>query len=38
MELPEKLEKELINQRFDMQNVHTDDEKICEVIKWLAQE
>ena len=38
VELPDKLEKVLHNQRFDMQNVHTDDEKISEVIKWLAQE
>jgi lipoate-protein ligase A len=38
VELPDKLEKVLINQRFDMQNVETDDEKMCEVIKWLAQE
>ncbi|MBP3462611.1 MAG: lipoate--protein ligase [Tyzzerella sp.] len=38
VDLPEKLEKVLINQRFDMKNVETNDEKICEVIKWLAQE
>ncbi len=38
VEFPDKLEKVLHNQRFDMQNVHTDDEKISEVIKWLAQE
>ena len=38
VEFPEKLEKVLINQRFDMQNVATDDEKVSEVIKWLAQE
>ena len=38
VEFPEKLEKVLHNQRFDMQNVKSDDEKICEVIKWLAQE
>lgn len=38
VELPEKVEKVLINQRFDMKNVKTDDEKICEIIKWLAQE
>jgi lipoate-protein ligase A len=38
VELPDKLENVLINQRFDMQDVETDDEKIEEVIKWLAQE
>ncbi|MBR2401362.1 MAG: hypothetical protein IKB01_01145, partial [Lachnospiraceae bacterium] len=38
VEFPEKLEKVLISQRFDMQNVEAEDEKICEVIKWLAQE
>lgn len=38
VELPEKLERVLINQRFDMQYVETDDEKTEEVIKWLAQE
>lgn len=38
VEFPEKLEKVLTNQRFDMQNVETEDEKIKEVIKWLAQE
>ena len=36
--LPEKVEKVLINQRFDMENVETDDEKICEIVEWLAQE
>jgi lipoate-protein ligase A len=38
VEFPEKLEKVLINQRFDMQDVETEDEKIEEVIQWLAQE
>ena len=38
VDFPEKLEKVLINQRFDMENVETEDEKIEEVIKWLAQE
>lgn len=38
VDLPEQLEQVLINQRFDMKNVETDDEKIEEVIKWLAQE
>ncbi len=38
VEFPEKLEKVLINQRFDVKDVETDDEKIEEVIKWLAQE
>lgn len=38
VDLPEKLEKVLINQRFDMKNVETKNEKIEEVIKWLAQE
>ena len=38
VELPERLEKVLINQRFDMKDVESDDEKIEEVIKWLAQE
>lgn len=38
VDLPEKLENVLINQRFDMKNVETEDEKIEEVIKWLAQE
>lgn len=38
VEFPEKLEKVLINQRFDMENVETDDEKICEIIVWLAKE
>ncbi len=37
-EFPDKLEKVLHNQRFDMKDVETDDEKISEVIKWLAQE
>lgn len=37
VELPEKVEKVLINQRFDMTNVETEDEKICEIIEWLAQ-
>ncbi len=36
VDLPERLEKVLINQRFDMKNVETEDEKIDEVIKWLA--
>ena len=38
VEFPEKLEKVLISQRFNMKGVETDDEKIEEVIKWLAQE
>ena len=38
VEFPEKLENVLTSQRFDMENVETDDEKIEEVIKWLAQE
>lgn len=38
VEFPENLEKVLINQRFDMKNVENKDEKICEVIQWLAQE
>lgn len=38
VEFPEKLESVLINQRFDMKNVETEDEKIEQVIKWLAQE
>lgn len=38
VDLPEKLENVLINQRFDMKNVETEDEKIEEVIKWLARE
>ena len=38
VELPDKLENVLINQRFDMKNVKYEDEKIEEVIKWLAQE
>lgn len=38
VEFPDKLESVLINQRFDMQNAESDDEKVYEVIKWLAQE
>ena len=38
VEFPEKLEKVLHNQRFDMKDVENEDEKIDEVIKWLAQE
>ena len=38
VEFPEKLENVLIRQRFDMKDVEIDDEKIEEVIKWLAQE
>ena len=37
VELPERIEKVLINRRFDMQNVEIEDEKMNEVIKWLAQ-
>lgn len=38
VDFPQKLEKVLINQRFDMKCVETEDEKIREVIKWLEQE
>lgn len=38
VEFPEKLENVLISQRFDMKDVENKDEKIEEVIKWLAQE
>ena len=38
VDFPQDLEKVLINQRFDMKDVDTEDEKIEEVIKWLAQE
>jgi len=38
VEFPEKLEKVLHNQRFDIKDVETEDGKIEEVIKWLAQE
>ena len=38
VEFPEKLEKVLINQRFDMENVETDNEKISEVIEWIREE
>ena len=38
VEFPDKLENVLINQRFDIKNVETEDDKIKEVIKWLAQE
>lgn len=38
VEFPEKLEKVLTSQRFDIKDVETDDAKIEEVIKWLAQE
>ena len=36
--LPEKIEKMLINQRYDLQNVDTDDAQLKDVIQWLAQE
>lgn len=38
VEMPPKLEKALINQRFDMENVETEDEKVNEVITWLRAE
>ncbi len=38
VELPEKLEGLLINQRYDLKDVDTDDEQLKEVITWLAQD
>ena len=38
VELPEKLENLLINQRFDLQNVETEDERLKEVLQWLRQQ
>ncbi len=38
VELPEKLERLLINQRYDLKDVDTDDEQLKEVITWLAQD
>lgn len=35
VELPSKIEQLLQNQRFDMQNVKTEDEQIEEVLMWL---
>lgn len=36
--LSEKIEALILNQRYDMQDVSTEDEQLKEVIKWLAQE
>ncbi len=36
--LPEKIEALILNRRYDMQDVNTDDEQLKEVIEWLAQE
>lgn len=38
VELPKRIEQLLLNQRFDMQNVETEDKQLKEVITWLAQE
>jgi len=38
VDFPEKLEKVLINQRFDMKDVKTEDGKISEVIGWIKNE
>ena len=38
VELPERLEKLLMNQRFDMREVHAKEEQIKEVIEWLKVE
>lgn len=38
VEIPEKLETLLINQRYDLKDVDTDNEQLKEVIIWLAQE
>lgn len=36
--LPEKIEKMLMNQRYDLKNVDTDEAQLKDVIQWLAQE
>lgn len=37
-DFPQELEKVLKNQRFDLQNVESNDKKISEVLTWLAQQ
>lgn len=37
VDLPQRLEKVLISQRFDLQNVESDDKKVSEVLEWLVQ-
>ena len=36
--LPEKIEKLILNQRYDLKDVQTKDIQLKEVIEWLAQE
>ncbi len=36
--LPEKIEELILNQRYDLKDVQTEDEQLKEVIEWLAQE
>ena len=38
VELPVKIESLLTNQRFDLQNVETEDERLKEVLQWLRQQ
>lgn len=38
VEFPEKLEKLLLHQRYDLQDVKVEEEQLKEVITWLAQE
>jgi len=38
VDFPQRLEKVLKNQRFDLRNVESNDKKISEVLAWLAQQ
>lgn len=38
VELPERIETLLMNQRFDMREVHAEEEQVKEVIEWLKIE